>query len=54
MRHNFTGPSFTVGIEEEMMIVDEESYALVNAIESLLKDTAAADGDRKAGEAPRE
>jgi glutamate---cysteine ligase / carboxylate-amine ligase len=50
MHQNFTGPSFTVGIEEEMMIVDAESYALVNAIESLLKDAAAADVDREAGE----
>jgi glutamate---cysteine ligase / carboxylate-amine ligase len=50
MRQNFTGPSFTVGIEEELMIVDAESYALVNAIESLLEDTAAADVDREAGE----
>jgi glutamate---cysteine ligase / carboxylate-amine ligase len=50
MRQNFSGPSFTVGIEEEMMIVDEESYALVNAIESLLADAAAADVDGEAGE----
>jgi glutamate---cysteine ligase / carboxylate-amine ligase len=36
MEHNFHGPSYTIGIEEELMIVDGESYALVNAIESLL------------------
>jgi glutamate---cysteine ligase / carboxylate-amine ligase len=36
MEHNFHGPSYTIGIEEELMIVDAESYALVNAIESLL------------------
>jgi carboxylate-amine ligase len=38
MEHNFHGPSYTLGIEEELMIVDGESYALVNAIESLLED----------------
>jgi carboxylate-amine ligase len=36
MEHNFHGPSYTIGIEEELMIVDAERYALVNAIESLL------------------
>jgi carboxylate-amine ligase len=38
MEHKFRGPSYTIGIEEELMIVDAESYALVNAIESLLGD----------------
>src|ERR1044072_318802 len=38
MEHNFRGPSYTIGIEEELMIVDAESYGLVNAIESLLQD----------------
>jgi carboxylate-amine ligase len=38
MEHNFTGPSFTIGIEEELMICDGETYALVNAIESLLQE----------------
>ena len=50
MDHHFTGPSFTVGVEEEMMIVNAESYALVNAIESLLADSAATDGNRETGE----
>ena len=45
MEHNFHGPSYTIGIEEELMIVDGESYALVNAIESLLGETA--DGEVK-------
>ena len=40
MEHDFRGPSYTIGIEEELMIVDAESYALVNAIESLLGDAA--------------
>jgi carboxylate-amine ligase len=38
MEHNFNGPNFTVGIEEELMICDGESYSLVNAIEALLQD----------------
>src|SRR3954470_179600 len=38
MEHNFTGPSYTIGIEEELMICDGESFSLVNAIESLLKE----------------
>src|SRR4051794_26812780 len=45
MEHHFTGPSFTIGIEEELMIVDTDSLELVNAIESLLQD--AADGEIK-------
>jgi carboxylate-amine ligase len=36
MKHNFTGPSYTIGIEEELMICDASSYDLVNAIESVL------------------
>jgi carboxylate-amine ligase len=43
--HAFTGPSYTIGIEEELMIVDGDSYELVNAIESLLED--APDGEIK-------
>ncbi len=38
MEHHFTGPNFTIGIEEELMIVDRETLELVNAIESLLQD----------------
>src|SRR3954453_18065742 len=45
MQHDFTGPSYTIGIEEELMIVDRESLELVNAIESLLQD--ATDGEIK-------
>ena len=36
MEHEFKGPPFTIGIEEELMILDAESLELVNAIESLL------------------
>src|SRR5438093_10133155 len=38
MEHHFTGPSYTIGIEEELMIVDGESFGLVNAVESLLEE----------------
>jgi carboxylate-amine ligase len=40
--HAFTGPSYTIGIEEELMIVDSSSFELVNAIETLLEDARAA------------
>jgi carboxylate-amine ligase len=43
MEHHFSGPSYTIGIEEELMIVDAGSYELVNAIESLLEDAAGVD-----------
>jgi glutamate---cysteine ligase / carboxylate-amine ligase len=45
MEHSFHGPSYTIGIEEELMIVDARRYSLVNAIESLLQD--AQDGEIK-------
>jgi glutamate---cysteine ligase / carboxylate-amine ligase len=37
MEHNFGGDLYTIGIEEELMILDAESLELVNAIESLLE-----------------
>jgi glutamate---cysteine ligase / carboxylate-amine ligase len=37
VEHRFTGPAFTIGIEEEMMILDAESLELVNAVESMLE-----------------
>jgi glutamate---cysteine ligase / carboxylate-amine ligase len=39
MEPNFTGPAYTVGIEEELMILDASSYALVNAIDDLVEDS---------------
>src|SRR3954447_25319750 len=39
MEHRFSGPDFTIGVEEELMIVDAETLDLVNAIESLLVET---------------
>ena len=41
VNHRFTGPAFTLGIEEELMIVDAESLELVNAVEALLAPTPA-------------
>ncbi|HEX8121910.1 MAG TPA: carboxylate-amine ligase [Solirubrobacteraceae bacterium] len=36
MEHNFTSAGYSVGIEEELMIVDAESLALSSGIEQLL------------------
>jgi carboxylate-amine ligase len=41
MDHHFTGPNFTIGVEEELMIVDGETMDLVNAIEALLEEAPA-------------
>jgi len=38
MEPKFTGPSFTIGIEEELMILDSDSLALANAIEAVLEE----------------
>jgi len=40
VEHRFTGPSYTLGIEEELMIVDSETLDLTNSIEGLLQDLA--------------
>ena len=40
---NFTGPSYTVGIEEELMILDPQTWELANAIEGLLEDSGSDD-----------
>jgi glutamate---cysteine ligase / carboxylate-amine ligase len=39
MEPNFSGPAYTVGIEEELMILDASSYALVNAIDELVEES---------------
>lgn len=36
LEHAFTGPSFTLGIEEELMILEPEGFALAQAIEDIL------------------
>jgi glutamate---cysteine ligase / carboxylate-amine ligase len=38
VEHRFTGPAYTIGIEEELMIVDAETLDLTNSIEGLLAD----------------
>jgi len=45
MEPKFSGPAYTVGIEEELMILDPSSYALVNAIDDLLEESP--DGEIK-------
>jgi carboxylate-amine ligase len=37
VQHRFAEHAYTIGIEEELMILDAESYELVNAIEALLE-----------------
>jgi carboxylate-amine ligase len=37
MEHNFTGPLYTLGVEEELMIVDADSMELVSAIEEMIE-----------------
>jgi carboxylate-amine ligase len=41
VEHRFTGPAYTLGIEEELMILDAETLELVNAIETLLEPSPA-------------
>jgi gamma-glutamyl:cysteine ligase YbdK (ATP-grasp superfamily) len=41
MEHKFDGSAYTIGIEEELMILDAESFELVNAIESMLEPASA-------------
>src|SRR3954471_8631497 len=46
---NFSGPNYTLGIEEELMILEPEGWGLVNAIEGLLEESGGGgdDGDIK-------
>ncbi len=37
VQHKFTGPAYTIGIEEELMILDAKTLELVNAIETMLE-----------------
>jgi glutamate---cysteine ligase / carboxylate-amine ligase len=39
VQSKFSGPSYTIGIEEELMILDPESLGLVNGIDALLEET---------------
>src|SRR4051812_50148639 len=47
VEHRFTGPSYTLGIEEELMIVDAETLELVNGIETMLEAVPDAQGEVK-------
>jgi carboxylate-amine ligase len=38
MEPKFSGPCFTIGIEEELMILDAETHELANAIETVLEE----------------
>jgi carboxylate-amine ligase len=38
VEHRFAGPSYTIGIEEELMIVDRETLELSNSIEAVLRE----------------
>jgi glutamate---cysteine ligase / carboxylate-amine ligase len=40
VEHHFTGPSYTIGVEEELMIVDGETLDLASSIEGLLETLA--------------
>jgi carboxylate-amine ligase len=46
MQAKFTGPAYTLGIEEELMILDADSFGLSNAIEAVLEEYGG-DGDVK-------
>src|SRR5437764_2633727 len=47
VEHRFTGPSYTLGVEEELMIVDAETLELVNGIETMLESVPEGAGDVK-------
>jgi carboxylate-amine ligase len=46
MEPKFTGPSYTIGIEEELMILDADTLELANAIDAVLEEHGG-DGDVK-------
>lgn len=41
LEHNFNGPAFTIGVEEELMLLDPESMDLAQRIETILTDVPA-------------
>ena len=47
VEHRFTGPSYTLGIEEELMIVDAETLELTNSVEAMLQETPDVAGEVK-------
>ena len=36
LKHEFTGPPFTIGVEEELMIIDPDGFDLAQRIEDVL------------------
>jgi glutamate---cysteine ligase / carboxylate-amine ligase len=47
VEHRFTGPSYTIGIEEELMILDAETLELSNSIEAMLEAVSEQNGQVK-------
>src|SRR6185437_6401969 len=47
VEHRFTGPPYTIGIEEELMILNAETLELSNSIETMLEAVSGADGQVK-------
>lgn len=45
MDHSFDGSPFTIGIEEELMLVDPETRGLAQGIEAILEDFAGGEGE---------
>ncbi|MBA3422467.1 MAG: carboxylate-amine ligase [Thermoleophilaceae bacterium] len=45
MDHRFTGPAYTLGIEEELMILDDQTLDLSNSVESLLAAAPPVEGE---------
>jgi carboxylate-amine ligase len=43
VEHRFVGHEYSIGIEEELMILDAQSYELVNAIEAMLESAPVGD-----------
>ena len=43
MEHHFEGHTYSLGVEEELMILDAETHELVNAIEEMLQDAPRGD-----------
>jgi glutamate---cysteine ligase / carboxylate-amine ligase len=47
VEHRFTGPPYTIGIEEELMILDAETLDLSNSIEAMLEAVEGENGQVK-------
>ena len=47
VEHQFTGPSYTLGIEEELMLLDRETYDLKSMVEDMLLAVPETEGDVK-------